>query len=49
MHTTSENWIERLQMLVARFHYLGIDADISSLTLIDAWELYLHLNRLAES
>jgi len=49
MHTTSEHWIERLQMLVARFHYVGIDADISSLTLIDAWALYLHLSRLVES
>lgn len=49
MHMTNEHWIEHLQMLVARFHYEGIDADIASLTLIDAWALYLHLNRLVES
>lgn len=42
------HWLDRLQMLIARFSYLGI-ADIASLSLIDAWALYLHLSRLAES
>ena len=49
MHTTTEHWIVQLQMLVARFDYIGIDADICSLSLIDAWALYLHLSRLVES
>ena len=42
-------WLERLQTLIARLSHLGIDADIASLSLIDAWALYLHLSRLAES
>lgn len=49
MHTTIEHWIVQLQMLVARFQYIGIDAEIASLTLIDALALYLYLNRLLES
>ena len=43
------HWLKRLQMLIARFSHLGIDAYIASLSLIDAWALYLHLSRLAES
>ena len=41
--------VERLQTLIARFSHLGIGADIASLSLIDAWALYLHLSRLAKS
>lgn len=44
----NENWQERLQMLIARFSHLGVDADIASLSLIEAWELYLHLSRLVD-
>lgn len=44
----NNDWLERLQMLIARFTPLGIDADIAALSLIDAWALYLHLSRLAE-
>ena len=36
-------WLERLQMLIARFSYMGIDADIASLSLVEAWGLYLYL------
>lgn len=43
------DWLERLQMLIARFSYLGINADIASLSMCDAWGLYCYLNRLAES
>lgn len=45
----SNHWLDNLQALIVRFSYMGIDADIASLTLIDAWALYLHLSRLAES
>jgi hypothetical protein len=45
----NNDWLKRLQVLIARFSHLGIDADIASLSLIDAWALYLHLSRLAES
>ena len=43
------HWLERLQTLIARFSYIGIDADIASLTLIELWGLYTYLNRLVES
>ena len=43
------DWLKRLQMLAARLPHLAIGADITSLSLIDAWALYLHLSRLAES
>jgi hypothetical protein len=46
---TNKHWLERLQTLIARCNDICIDADIASLTLIDAWALYLHLSRLAES
>ena len=43
------DWLKRLQMLIALFSHLGIGADMAWLSLIDAWALYLHLSRLAES
>lgn len=43
------DWIKRLQMLIARFSYMGLDADIASLSLVELWGLYCYLNRLAES
>ena len=43
------NWLKDLQTLIARFSHLNIGADIASLGLIDAWALYLHLSRLADS
>ena len=43
------DWLERLQMLIARFSYLGISADITSLSMFEAWGLYCYLSRLAES
>lgn len=45
----NNEWLESLQALIARYSHLGIDADIATLSLIDAWALYLHLNRLVES
>ena len=41
-------WLNHLQSLIIKFSHLGIDADIASLSLIELWELYLHLSRLAE-
>jgi len=40
-------WLIELEMLIARFSYFGIDADITSLRLADLWGLYSHLSRLA--
>ena len=45
----NNDWLERLQTLMARFNYIGIDADIASLSLIELWGLYCYLSRLAES
>lgn len=45
----SQHWLERLQMLIARFSYLGIEADMPALSIVELWALYLHLSRLAES
>jgi hypothetical protein len=43
-----QDWMERLQMLSVRFSYLGIGADLATLTIIEAWGLYLFLSRLAD-
>lgn len=43
------DWLERLQALIARFNYLGLDADMASLSLFEAWGLYCYLSRLAEA
>lgn len=42
------DWLERLQSLSARFSHLGMSADLSALSVIEAWGLYLFLLRLAE-
>jgi len=42
------NWLERLQSLCERFSYLGIGADVASLSLIELWGLYCYLSRLAD-
>lgn len=41
-------WLEHLTMLVERFSYLGISPDITSLSLIELWALYLYLSRMTE-
>lgn len=42
------DWLERLQMLCNRFSYLGMGADLASLSIIELWGLYLFLSRLAD-
>jgi hypothetical protein len=42
-------WLEHLEMLLVRFSYLGIGADIASLSLIELWTVYRFLLRLADS
>ena len=44
----SETWMERLQCLTVRFSHLGIGADLATLSMIEAWSLYLFLSRLAD-
>ena len=43
-----EPWLKRLQALLERFSYLGIGADIASLSLIELWGVYCFLSRLAD-
>ena len=43
----NQDWLQHLQMLIQRFSYLGLDADIASLGLIELWGLYIHLSQLA--
>ena len=42
------HWLCRLFILIERFSYLGISADIHLLSRDEAWGLYLHLSRLAD-
>lgn len=42
------DWMERLQSLSVRFSHLGMGADLTALSLIEAWGLYLYLSRLAD-
>lgn len=43
----TETWLEQLEMLLARFSYLGIGSDIYSLSMIELWSIYLYLSRMA--
>lgn len=42
----NETWLERLQILLNRFSYLGINVDVASLSLIELWGLYCYLSRI---
>lgn len=44
----SPDWMERLQMLVARFPQYGADAGLSLLSEIELWGVYLFLSRHAD-
>jgi len=45
----SDDWLDRLQMLLARYSNIALDADMASLSLIELWGVYCYLSRLAES
>jgi len=45
----NNQWLSRLQTLIARFSYMGLDADIASLSLIELWGVYCYLSRLVEN
>ena len=44
----NSDWLERLKALCERFSYLGIDADLAALSLIELWGLYCYLSRLVD-
>lgn len=41
-------WLNRQPTQIARFSFLGLDADIASLSMMELWALFLHLSRLME-
>ena len=41
-----KDWLERLQMLIARYSTIGLNADIASLSLIELYAVYCYLSRL---
>lgn len=44
----NEAWLERLQMLSARFSHLGMGDDLAALSIIELWGVYRFLSRLAD-
>ena len=44
----TDHWLVQLHTLLERFNQLGIDADVSNLSLSEKWGLFLHLSRLAD-
>lgn len=43
------DWLKNLQTLCGRFSYLGIDADLAALSIVELKGLYSYLTRLANS
>lgn len=43
-----DNWLSRLQSLAARFQHFGIEGDLASLALVDAWRLFVFVHHLSE-
>lgn len=44
----NQYWLNELEMLLARFSYIGISADMATIGILEAWGLYCYLSRLAE-
>jgi len=42
------DWLGRLKTLCERFSCLGIDADLTALSLVELWGLYCYLSRLVD-
>lgn len=43
----NDDWLNELNLLLARYSYLNLNADIATLSLVDLWGLYCYLSRLA--
>lgn len=43
------NWLDELNMLLARFSGVGIEPDIAALGLCELWGVYCYLRHLAEA
>jgi hypothetical protein len=44
-----KGWLERLQTLLARHSYIGLNADIASFSLIELYGVYCYLSRLTSN
>ncbi len=44
----NSGWLEELETLLVCFSHLGMDADIATLSIIEAWGLYCFLSRLSD-
>jgi hypothetical protein len=42
-----KTWMPELQQMAARFNGYGFNADLATMTVADAWGLYLFLSRMA--
>jgi hypothetical protein len=41
------DWLNELNLLLARYSNLNLNADIATLSLVELWGLYCYLSRLA--
>lgn len=44
----NDDWLPHLKSLCERFSYLGINADLAALSIVELWGLYCYLSRLAD-
>jgi hypothetical protein len=42
-----DDWLNELNMLLVRYSYLNLNADIATLSLIELWGIYCYLSKLA--
>jgi hypothetical protein len=42
-------WLTDLNLLLVRYSYMGIGADIASMSLLELWGVYRYLLRLAKA
>ena len=40
------DWLKELQMLILKYSHLGINPDLSTMTLSELWGVYCHLRAL---
>ena len=46
---SAPTWLNELETLSVRFSYLGVSADLASLSLSEAWHLLQYLRRHADT
>lgn len=43
----NDDWLDELNLLLARYSYLNLNADIATLSLVELWGVYRYLIRMA--